>query len=118
LSSTCTVIHRINELDASKILRNPAKNRPIGKFTLRDLLYGIKIESKDPLFLQLSQLSTGEVDAVIPNAPKEELMAERMNVQIATWCNYNWKETNPGAERFYRKMSDRAFNQVLIHKIL
>jgi hypothetical protein len=44
-------------------------------------------------------------------------MAERMNVQIALWCNYNWKETNPGVERFYRKMSNRAFNQVLIHEI-
>ena len=24
---------------------------------------------------------------------------------------------NPGADRFYRKLSDRAFNQVLLHKI-
>jgi hypothetical protein len=40
-----------------------------------------------------------------------------MSVQIAAWCHYYWKETNPGAERFYRKISDRAFNQVLLHKI-
>ncbi len=38
-------------------------------------------------------------------------------MQIAAWCHYYWKETNPGAERFYRKLSDRAFNQVLRHKI-
>jgi hypothetical protein len=117
LSLTCIVIHGIDELDASKILRNPANNRPIGKFTLQDLLYCIKLESKAPLFLQLSQCYTGEVDAVIPNTPEAELMAERMNVQIATWCHYYWKETNPGADRFYHKLSNRAFNQVLIHKI-
>jgi hypothetical protein len=80
-------------------------------------LYCIKLESKSPLFLQLSQCSTGEVDAVIPNTPKANLMAERMIVQIAAWCHYYWKETNPGADRFYCKLSDRAFNQVIIHKI-
>jgi hypothetical protein len=52
----------------------------------------------------------GEVDAVIPNTPEAELMAKRMNVQIATWCHFYWKETNPGDERFYRKLLDRAFN--------
>ncbi len=40
-----------------------------------------------------------------------------MNVQIAAWCHFYWKDTNPGAEKFYRKLSDRAFNQVLRHKI-
>ena len=40
-----------------------------------------------------------------------------MNVQIAAWCHFYWKETNPGAERFYRKLSDRAFNQDLHHEI-
>jgi hypothetical protein len=25
--------------------------------------------------------------------------------------------TNPGEERFYRKLSDRAFSQVLLHEI-
>jgi hypothetical protein len=40
-----------------------------------------------------------------------------MNVHIAAWCHYYWKEMNPGAERFYRKLLDRVFNQVLLHKI-
>jgi hypothetical protein len=44
-------------------------------------------------------------------------MAERMNVQIAAWCHFYWKESNPGADRFYRKLSDRAFSQVLLHEI-
>ena len=44
-------------------------------------------------------------------------MAEKMKVQIAAWCHFYWQDTNPGAERFYRKLSDRAFNQVLRHKI-
>jgi hypothetical protein len=70
-----------------------------------------------PLFLQLNQCSTGEVEAVIPNTPEAEFMAERMNVQIAVWCFFYWKEKNPGAEQFYRKLSDRAFNQVLLHEI-
>jgi hypothetical protein len=117
LSLTCIVVHGIDELDASKILRSLADNRPIGKFTLQYLLYHIKLESKAPLFLQLSHCSTGEVNMVIPNNPKVKLMAERMNVQIAAWCHYYWKETNSGADRFYRKLSNRAFNQVLIHKI-
>jgi hypothetical protein len=103
-------------MDASKILRNPADKKPISKFTLRDLLYHIKLESNAPLFLQLSQQSMGEVDAVIPNTPEEELMAKKMNVQIAAWCHFYWKETNPGADRFYRTLLDRALNQVLLHK--
>ncbi len=89
----------------------------IAKFTLRDLLYCIKLALKAPLFLQLSQHSTGEVDAVIPNTPEAETMAKRMNVQIAAWCHFYWKDTNPGAEQFYHKLLDRAFNQVLHHKI-
>ena len=40
-----------------------------------------------------------------------------MKVQIAAWCHFYWRDTNPGAERFYRKLSDRAFNQVLRHEI-
>ncbi len=91
--------------------------KPIQKLTLWDLLYQIKLNNNTPLFLQLSQRSMGEVNAVIPNTPKAKLMAKRMNVQIAAWCFYYWKETNPGADRFYRKLSDRAFNQVLLHKI-
>ncbi len=44
-------------------------------------------------------------------------MAARMNAQIAAWCHFYWKELNPGAKRFYCKLSDRAFSQVLLHKI-
>ena len=44
-------------------------------------------------------------------------MAKKMKVQIAAWCHFYWQDTNPGAERFYRKLSDRAFNQVLRHEI-
>jgi hypothetical protein len=117
LSSTSITINGIDTLDASEILQNPANMKPIWNLTLRDLLYQIKLNNNAPLFLQLSQQSTGEVNAVIPNTPKAELMAKRMNVQIAAWCFYYWKETNPGADKFYRKLSDRAFNQVLLHKI-
>ncbi len=104
-------------LDASEILHNPVDKKTIKKFTLRDLLCCIKLVSKVPLFLQLSQQSIGEVDAVISNTPKAETMAEKMSMQIAAWCQYYWKETNPGAKQFYRKLSDRAFYQVLRHKI-
>jgi hypothetical protein len=44
-------------------------------------------------------------------------MAEKINVQVAAWCHFYWKDTNPGAKKFYRKLSDQAFNQVLRHKI-
>jgi hypothetical protein len=40
-----------------------------------------------------------------------------MNLEIATWCHFYWKETNPGTERFYRNLSDRAFSQVLLQEI-
>jgi hypothetical protein len=62
-------------------------------------------------------LSSGEVDAVIPNMTEAKLMTERMNVQITAWCHFYWKELNPGAKKFYRKISDWAFSQVLLHKI-
>ncbi len=104
-------------LNASEHLRGPT-GRSLVRLTLRDLLYKITVESKAPLFLQLSQRPSGKVDAVIPNSPEAELMAERMNVQIAAWCHFYWKDTNPGAEKFYRKLSDRAFSQVLLHKIV
>jgi hypothetical protein len=81
------------------------------------MLYRIQLENKSPIFLQLSQHSSGEVDAVIPNTPEAELMAERMNVKITAWCHFYWKTTNPGGERFYRKLSDQAFNQVMLHEI-
>ncbi len=55
---------------------------------------------------------------MIQNTPEAELMAEKMNMQIAAWCHFYWKEINPGAKRFYRKLSDRAFSQVLLHEIM
>ena len=94
-----------------------ADRSTITKLSLRDLLYRIRLKSNAPLFLQLSQRSTGKVDAVIPNTSKAETMAEKMKVQIAAWCHFYWQDTNPGAERFYRKLSDRAFDQVLRHEI-
>jgi hypothetical protein len=113
LSSTSITIHGIDNLDAAETLRNSANGLKIARFSLRDMLYRIKMENGSPLFLQLSQRSSGEVDAVIPNTPDAELLAEQMNVQIAAWCHFYWKSTNPGGERFYRKLSDRAFNQVM-----
>jgi hypothetical protein len=62
--------------------------------------------------LQLSQHTTGKVDAVIPNTLEAETLAEKMKVQIAAWCHFYWQDTNPGAERFYRKFSDRAFHEI------
>ncbi len=116
LSSTSITLNGINMLDASEYLQNPA-GKSIVRLTLQDLLYRITLENKAQLFLQLSQRSSGEVDAVIPNTAEVELMAEQMNVQIAAWCHFYWKDTNPGAEKFYCKLSDRAFSQVLLHKI-
>ncbi len=54
LSLTSITLHGINALDTSEILRNPADKKTIAKFTLWDLLYRIKLETKVPLFLQLS----------------------------------------------------------------
>ncbi len=116
LSSTSITIHGIEIIDGSEVLRNAADKKAIAKLTLRDLLYRIRLESNAPLFLQLSQCSTGEVNAVIPNTPEAETMAEKMSIQIAAWCHFYWKDTNLGAEKFYRKLIDRAFNQVLCHE--
>jgi hypothetical protein len=102
-SLTSITINGIDTLDSSEILQNPANMKPIQKLTLRDLLYQTKLNNNAPLFLQLSQQPTGKVDAVIPNTPEAKLMAKRMNVQITVWCFYYWKETNPGADRFYQK---------------
>ncbi len=117
LRSTSIMIHGINNLDAAKTLRNLVNGSKIAHFSLQNMLYCIQLEKKSPIFLQLSQRASGEVDAVIPNTPEAELMAKRMNVQIAAWCHSYWKSTNPGGERFYRKLSDQAFNQVMLHKI-
>ncbi len=54
---------------------------------------------------------------MIPNTPEAKTMAEKMNVQIAAWCHFYWKDMNPRAEKFYCKLIDRAFNQVLRHEI-
>ncbi len=117
LSSTSITINGINDLDASKVLRNMANGSNIARIFLRDMLYRIQLANKLPLFLQLSQRSSGEVDAIIPNMPEAELMAKQINLQIAAWCHYYWKATNLGRERFYKKLSDRAFSQVLLHEI-
>jgi hypothetical protein len=81
------------------------------------MLYKIKLSNNSPLFLQLSQRPSGEVDAVIPNTPKAENTAERINVQAAAWCRFYWKDTNKGGERFFNKLSERAFNGHVIHEI-
>jgi hypothetical protein len=80
LSSTSITIHSIDNLDAAETLRNTANGSKIARFALCDMLYRIKMENGSPLFLQLSQRSSGEVDAVIPNTPEAKLMAEQMNV--------------------------------------
>ncbi len=98
-------------------MQNAADKKTIAKFTLQDILYCIKLELNTPVFLQLSQHTIGEVDAVIPNTPEVETTAEKINVQVAAWCHFYWKDTNPGSKKFYRKLSDRAFNQVLRHEI-
>jgi hypothetical protein len=117
LSSMCITINGIDMLDASIYIRNPANGRSIACITLCNILYQITLGNKAPLFLQLSQRPSGEVDAIIPNTPEAELMAEKMNIQIAAWCHFFWKKTNPGAERFFHKLLDGAFSQVLLHEI-
>jgi hypothetical protein len=117
LSSTCITINGIDTLNALELLTNPVNGRSISRLPCWDLLYRTQLESKAPLFLQLSQWSSEEVGAVIPNTAEAELMAERMNLQIAAWCHFYWRDINPGADRFYRKLSDRAFSQILLHEI-
>ncbi len=87
-------------LDASEYLSNPANGKSIACFTLHDLLYRITLENKLPFFLQLTQRPSGEVDAVIPNTPKVESMAERMNVQIAVWCLFTGKNLTQALTSF------------------
>jgi hypothetical protein len=67
LSLTSICINGIDTLDASETLRNPTNMKAIRKLTHRDLLHQIKLDNNMPLFLQLSQHSTGDVDAVILN---------------------------------------------------
>jgi hypothetical protein len=117
LRSTSITINDIDNLDASEILRNAENTSKIAHISLRNMLYCIQLTNKLSLFLQLSQRSSDEVDAVIPNMPEAELMAKQINVQIAAWCHFHWKATNPGGERFYRKLLGRAFSQVPLHEI-
>jgi len=117
LSSTSIAINGIDDLDASEIVRNPTTGVKITRVSLRDMLYKIVLSNKSPLFLQLSQRPSGEVDAVIPNTPEAENLAERINVQVAAWCHFYWKDTNKGGDRFFKKLSERAFNGHLIHEI-
>ncbi len=90
ISSTNITLNGIDVPDASEYLKNPA-GKTIVRLTLCNLLYRITLESKAPLFLQLSQCTLREVDAVIPNTAKAELLAEWINVQIAAWCHFYWK---------------------------
>jgi hypothetical protein len=75
VSSTSITLNGIDMLDASEHLCGPT-GRSLVQLTLRDLLYRITLESKAPLFFQLSQRPSGKVDAVILNSPEAELMAE------------------------------------------
>jgi hypothetical protein len=117
LSSTSITFNGIDDLNAYKVLRNMVNGSKIARISLRNMLYHIQLATKLPLFLQLSQRSSGEVDAIIPNMSEDELMAKQINVQVMAWCHYYWKARNPGRGRFYRKLSDRAFSQVLLHEI-
>jgi hypothetical protein len=76
-------IHGIDNLGAVETLRNLVNGSAIARLSLRDMLYQIQLENKAPLFLQLSQRASGQVDAIIPNTPEAELLAKKMNVQIA-----------------------------------
>jgi hypothetical protein len=89
----------------------------VARLLLRNMLYKIQQSNKSPLFLQLSQRPSGEVDAIILNTAKTEIMAERINVQVAAWCHYYWKDTNKGGERFFKKLAERAFNAHLNHEV-
>jgi hypothetical protein len=117
LSSTSVTINGIKDLDALEIVCNPMTGMKVAWILLRDMLYKIKLSNKSPLFLQLSQRPSGEVDSIIPNTPEAEIMAERINVQVAAWCHYNWKDTNKGGERFFKKLAERAFNARLNHEV-
>ncbi len=98
LNSTSIAINGIDILDASEILQNVADGSKVARLSLQDMLYCIQLANKLPLFLQLSQGSSGEVDAIIPNTQEAELTAKRINAQVAAWCHIYWKVTNPGGE--------------------
>jgi hypothetical protein len=117
LSSMTITINGIDNLDATEILSNTTTGKRITKVSLRDMLYRLALESLSPLFLQLSQQPSGEVDAVIPNTPEAEMKAERNKHQVAAWCINYWKDTNPGGNLFFRKLAGKAFCQVLLYEV-
>ncbi len=117
LSSTFITIHGIDNLDASEVLRNTTSGKQIIKVSLRDMLYCLTLESESPLFLQLSQRPSGEVDAVIPNTLEAETKAEHISHHVAAWCINYWKDTNPGGSSFFKKLASKAFCQVLLHEV-
>ena len=83
------MINSIDNLDATEVLWNTISNTALTKVTLWEMLYQINLESRAPLFLQLTQRASGEVDAVIPNTSEGELKALWINHQVAAWClNY------------------------------
>jgi hypothetical protein len=94
LSSTSLVINGIDNLDATEVLRNTIFNAALTKVTLQEMLYWIKLEIGAPLFLQLTQRASGEVDTVIPNTPEAELKALQINHQVMVWCLNYWADTN------------------------
>ncbi len=117
LSSTFLVLNGIDNLDTTEILCNTANSSTIAKVTLWELLYCLRLKSRSPLFLQLTQHPLGEVNAVILNSPEAELKAEKINQQVAAWCLNYWTEFNPGGVAFYCKLANRAFSQVLLHEV-
>jgi hypothetical protein len=80
------MLNRIDNLDAAEIHCNAASSNHLAKVTLQDLLYLLTLEDGSPLFLQLTQRPSGEVDKVISNTPKFETNAEKINHCVAAWC--------------------------------
>ncbi len=117
LSSTSLVRNGIDNLDATEVLRNTISNAALTKVTLQEMLYWIKLESGAPLFLQLNQQASGEVDTVIPNTPEAESKALQIKHQVAAWCLNYWADMNPGRKAFYNKLANRAFHQALLHEV-
>jgi hypothetical protein len=117
LSSTSITNTGIDHLDASEVLYNVTSGKRLTKVSLRDMLYHLSLEDGLPLFLQLSQRPSGEVDAVIPNTPEAETKAECINHQVAAWCINYWNDTNPGGNSFFWKLASKAFCQVLLHEV-
>jgi hypothetical protein len=111
LSSTSLTINGIDNLDATEILCNAVNSSMIAKVTLQEMLYHLKLENGSPLFFQLTQRPSGEVDTVTPNTPEVELKAEKINQQLAAWCLNYWTKSNPEGASFYQKLANRAFNR-------